>query len=120
MSYPDKRLITIFGCGGDRDRSKRPLMLEAALKNSHRVVVTSDNPRSEEPQEIINDIVGSLKNSAISSEVDREKAIESAIKSMQKDEVILIAGKGHEAYQEIKGVKHPFDDIKVAKKALGI
>ncbi|MBH48677.1 MAG: hypothetical protein CME71_10960 [Halobacteriovorax sp.] len=120
MSYPGKSLVTIFGCGGDRDKSKRPLMLEAALKNSSRVIVTSDNPRSEDPQVIISDIVGSLKNAAIICEVDRRKAIEFAIKSQHKDEVILIAGKGHEAYQEIKGVKHPFDDIKVAKEALGI
>tara|TARA_R110000868_G_scaffold55424_4_gene172308 strand:+ start:9021 stop:10346 length:1326 start_codon:yes stop_codon:yes gene_type:complete len=120
ISYPDKKLITIFGCGGDRDKSKRPLMLEAALKNSHQVIVTSDNPRSEDPQAIIDDIICGSKNTAITSEVDRKTAIESSIKMMSENDIVLIAGKGHETYQEIKGVKHAFDDIKIARKALGL
>ena len=119
ISYPDKKLVTIFGCGGDRDKLKRPLMLEAAITNSDRVVVTSDNPRSEQPEQIIADILAGTSYKNIETQVDRKIAIESTVRSMASDEIVLIAGKGHETYQEIRGVKHPFDDVKIVRDILG-
>lgn len=118
-AFPSAKLTVIFGCGGDRDRSKRPLMAQAVLGNSDNCIVTSDNPRTEEPQQIIEDIVAKL-NPRPQTIVDRKAAIESALKSAGRDEVILIAGKGHETYQEINGVRHPFDDLEVVKKFWGI
>jgi UDP-N-acetylmuramoyl-L-alanyl-D-glutamate--2,6-diaminopimelate ligase len=112
-------LITVCGCGGDRDRTKRPLMARAAFDGSNRVIFTSDNPRSEDPQEILNDMLAGLslaeKNNVLCI-IDRKEAIKTACALAQKDDVILIAGKGHEDYQIIKGVKHHFDDREVVRE----
>ncbi|UOF01032.1 UDP-N-acetylmuramoyl-L-alanyl-D-glutamate--2,6-diaminopimelate ligase [Bdellovibrio reynosensis] len=115
------RIWTIFGCGGDRDKGKRPLMAQMALKFSDHVVVTSDNPRTEDPKTIINDVVTGL--SANDSEkttviIDRKDAIFETVKKAASGDVILIAGKGHEDYQIIGKEKFPFSDVKVAQEAL--
>lgn len=114
------RIITVFGCGGDRDRTKRPLMGEAVAKYSDYSIVTSDNPRSEEPDKIIKDILPGLDKFSASYEivVDRKEAIGRAINMAQRDDLVLIAGKGHETYQEIKGKTYPFDDREIAKEFL--
>ncbi len=112
------RLVTVFGCGGDRDRSKRPLMGEAAAKHSHVCIVTSDNPRSEEAADIIAEIIpglGSVPHEVIEN---RRAAIEAAIENSFPGDIILIAGKGHETYQEIKGHRLHFDDREIARNAL--
>jgi UDP-N-acetylmuramoyl-L-alanyl-D-glutamate--2,6-diaminopimelate ligase len=106
-------VITVCGAGGNRDKGKRPLMAQEAVKQSDKVVITSDNPRFEEPQDIINDMLAGLtpqQMRKVVSIVDRKEAIRTACMLAQKGDVILIAGKGHEDYQEIKGVKHHFDD----------
>lgn len=111
---------TVFGCGGNRDKLKRPLMGKIATELSDNVIVTSDNPRNEDPSAIIDEIkVGITNNNYLVIE-DREKAIEEVIRKSQKNSVILIAGKGHEDYQEIGGIRHHFSDREVAKKYLGI
>jgi UDP-N-acetylmuramoyl-L-alanyl-D-glutamate--2,6-diaminopimelate ligase len=107
------KVITVCGAGGNRDKGKRPLMAQEAVKQSDRVIITSDNPRFEEPQDIINDMLAGLtpqQMKKVVSIVDRREAIRTATMMAQKGDVILIAGKGHEDYQEIKGVKHHFDD----------
>ncbi|MBO9666699.1 MAG: UDP-N-acetylmuramoyl-L-alanyl-D-glutamate--2,6-diaminopimelate ligase [Bdellovibrio sp.] len=115
------RIWTIFGCGGDRDKGKRPLMAEMALKYSDSVVITSDNPRTEEPQAIINDILKGVPDSEktkVSVKVDRKEAILETLKKAQDGDVILIAGKGHEDYQIIGTTKFPFSDVQVAQEAM--
>lgn len=114
------RVITVFGCGGDRDRSKRPLMGEAAGKGSDFVVLTSDNPRSEDPQKIIEDALPGLKSSGTpyTVEADRRKAIAIALAEAHKGDVVLIAGKGHEKVQVTREGTVPFDDVQVARDAL--
>ena len=112
------RLLLLFGCGGDRDRGKRPLMGEAATTCADLVVVTSDNPRSEEPASIIDDIKPGLKGAHYEIIPDRRTAIVSILKMATPGDVVLIAGKGHEPYMEIKGEKHPFSDIDEATAAL--
>lgn len=114
------QIITLFGCGGDRDKGKRPQMLKAALAFSDAVVVTSDNPRTEDPQKIIDDILAGRQDSAVNIivEIDRKKAIELAIKKARPKDIVLIAGKGHEDYQIIGTKKYPFDDYQVAKELL--
>ena len=112
-------VITVCGAGGNRDKGKRPLMAQEAVKQSDKVIITSDNPRFEEPQDIINDMLAGLnaqQMKKVISIVDRRKAIRTACMMAQKGDVILIAGKGHENYQEIKGVKHHFDDHEVVKE----
>ena len=111
-------VITVCGAGGNRDKGKRPLMAQEAVKQSDRVIITSDNPRFEEPQDIINDMLAGLtpqQKKKVVSIVDRKEAIRTACMMAQKGDVILIAGKGHEDYQEIKGVKHHFDDREVVR-----
>lgn len=108
-----ERLITIFGCGGDRDHGKRPKMGHIAAESSDIIIITSDNPRSEEPMSIIQEIKQGVpihlqKNTFV--QVDRKEAIRMAVSLTQKNDIIMIAGKGHEEYQEIKGEKHPFND----------
>lgn len=113
------KVITVCGAGGNRDKGKRPLMAQEAVKQSDIVIITSDNPRFEEPQDIINDMLACLNKEqmkTVISIVDRHEAIKTACMMAQKGDVILIAGKGHEDYQEIKGVKHHFDDKEEVKK----
>ncbi len=114
--FADKKLTIVFGCGGNRDRKKRPIMGEIAQKYGDRVVVTSDNPRDEVPEDIIAEIMAGLsERKNITVEVDRGLAIQKALTSASQ-EIILIAGKGHETYQEIKGTKHPFSDYDEVKR----
>ena len=113
-----EKIITVVGCGGDRDRTKRPIMAEVACTHSDRVVFTSDNPRSEEADAIIQDMENGLQPSArrkYISITDRKEAIKTAVALAGKEDIVLIAGKGHEKYQEIKGVKYPFDDKTILK-----
>ncbi len=110
------RIITLLGCGGNRDKTKRPLMGKAAVLNSDWVIFTSDNPRDEDPDKIIGDIVSGLTGNNFEVITDREQAIKKAVNMAGNDELIVIAGKGHEDYQEIKGRKIHFDDHEVAKK----
>lgn len=116
-------VITVCGAGGNRDKGKRPLMAQEAVKQSDKVIITSDNPRFEEPQDIINDMLAGLDDQQMKkvvSIVDRREAIRTACMLAQKGDVILVAGKGHEDYQEIKGVKHHFNDKEVLREAMGI
>ncbi len=117
------KVITVCGAGGNRDKGKRPLMAQEAVKQSDKVIITSDNPRFEEPQDIINDMLAGLnaqQMKKVLSITDRREAIRTAVMLAQKGDVILIAGKGHEDYQEIKGVKHHFDDKEVVRDAFGM
>ena len=111
-------VITVCGAGGNRDKGKRPLMAQEAVRQSDKVIITSDNPRFEEPQDIINDMLAGLNEQQmrkVISIVDRKEAIRTACMMAQKGDVVLVAGKGHETYQEIKGVKHHFDDKEVLR-----
>ena len=113
------KVITVCGAGGNRDKGKRPIMAQEAVKQSDKVIITSDNPRFEEPQDIINDMLAGLDQKQMKkvvSIVDRREAIRTACMLAEKGDVILIAGKGHEDYQEIKGIKHHFDDKEVVKE----
>ena len=117
------KVITVCGAGGNRDKGKRPLMAQEAVKQSDKVIITSDNPRFEEPQEIINDMLAGLdakQMKKVLSIADRREAIRTACMLAEKGDVILIAGKGHEDYQEIKGVKHHFDDKEVVREIFGL
>ncbi|UOQ43137.1 UDP-N-acetylmuramoyl-L-alanyl-D-glutamate--2,6-diaminopimelate ligase [Halobacillus salinarum] len=107
----------VVGCGGDRDRTKRPLMADVAMKYGTDVIFTSDNPRSEDPNEILRDMTNHLEGGYKVIE-DRREAIRSALASAEKGDVVLIAGKGHETYQEIDGIRHDFDDREVARELL--
>ncbi len=112
------RLHAVFGCGGDRDRGKRPLMGEIAARLADRVIVTSDNPRSEDPAAIIDEILVGSGND-VEHEVDRRVAIDLAIATAEPGDVVVIAGKGHEQGQEFEGGrKIPFDDVTVAREIL--
>jgi UDP-N-acetylmuramoyl-L-alanyl-D-glutamate--2,6-diaminopimelate ligase len=114
-----EQVITVVGCGGDRDRTKRPVMAEAACEYSDKAIFTSDNPRSEDPAQIIKDMEEGLSAAArrkYISIVDRKEAIKTAISLAKPEDIILIAGKGHEKYQEIKGVKNHFDDKEMVKE----
>lgn len=111
-------VITVCGAGGNRDKGKRPIMAQEAVKQSDKVIITSDNPRFEDPQDIINDMLAGLtpqQMTKVVSIVDRKEAIRTACMLAQKGDVILVAGKGHEDYQEIKGVKHHFDDKEIIR-----
>ena len=122
MEGKQGKIITVCGAGGNRDKGKRPLMAQEAVKQSDRVIITSDNPRFEEPQDIINDMLAGLDQKQMKkvvSIVDRKEAIRTAAMMAEKGDVILIAGKGHEDYQEIKGVKHHFDDREVVREIFG-
>ncbi|MDO8958243.1 MAG: UDP-N-acetylmuramoyl-L-alanyl-D-glutamate--2,6-diaminopimelate ligase [Rhodocyclaceae bacterium] len=111
------QLVCVFGCGGDRDAGKRPLMGAIAERLADRVILTSDNPRSENPQAIIAAIRAGMKNDVV-TEADRAAAIRQAVEEAAANDVILLAGKGHEPYQEIAGVRLPFSDLEIAKSAL--
>jgi UDP-N-acetylmuramoyl-L-alanyl-D-glutamate--2,6-diaminopimelate ligase len=109
-------VISVIGCGGNRDRTKRPLMAAIACKYSDKVILTSDNPRDEDPMEVIREMqkgVGPTEARKTLVMVDREEAIKTACMMAKEKDIILVAGKGHENYQEIKGVKYPFDDKEV-------
>jgi UDP-N-acetylmuramoyl-L-alanyl-D-glutamate--2,6-diaminopimelate ligase len=115
---PEKgRVITIFGCGGNKDRTKRPVMGEIATSLSDYTIITSDNPRFEDPMDIINEILEGVKTKG-NYEIDanRETAIKKGIEISRKGDIILICGKGHETYQEVKGVKSHFDDKEMIEK----
>ena len=118
FSLRKPRLICVFGCGGDRDRGKRPLAGEITTKLADEVIITSDNPRSEDPRGIINQIITGISRHNYSIEEDRTSAIYQAIHNARKGDVVLIAGKGSEAYQEINGQKNPFDDREIAQQVL--
>jgi UDP-N-acetylmuramoyl-L-alanyl-D-glutamate--2,6-diaminopimelate ligase len=114
-----EQLLTVVGCGGDRDKTKRPVMAEVACEYSDKVIFTSDNPRSEDPQEILNDMQKDLNTAGRRKSIsitDRKEAIKTAVAMAGKEDIVLIAGKGHEKYQEINGVKHHFDDKEILKE----
>ena len=114
------RVICLFGCGGNRDRAKRPIMGEIAGRFSDHVFITSDNPRNEEPMDIIASIEEGVKRSGTTYTIieNRREAIEKALDMAQKNDIILVAGKGHENYQEINGTKHHFDDREIVAELL--
>lgn len=117
----NEQVISVVGCGGDRDRTKRPLMAAIACKYSNKVILTSDNPRSEDPMEIIREMqkgVGPTEAKKTLVMVDREEAIKTACMMAKEKDIVLVAGKGHENYQEIKGVKYPFDDKEVLSRMI--
>jgi UDP-N-acetylmuramoyl-L-alanyl-D-glutamate--2,6-diaminopimelate ligase len=110
------KLICVFGCGGDRDKTKRPKMAQAVEKYADLAIVTSDNPRREAPKDIIKDVVKGFKSSKYISEVDRKMAIFKALDIASENDLVIIAGKGHETYQEIQGVRYPFNDAEVIQQ----
>ena len=115
----NEQVITVVGCGGDRDKTKRPVMGEVACEHSDKVIFTSDNPRSEDPVQILKDMEEGLSVTARRKYVtipDRMQAIKTAISMAQPEDIVLVAGKGHEKYQEINGVKHHFDDKEVVQE----
>jgi UDP-N-acetylmuramoyl-L-alanyl-D-glutamate--2,6-diaminopimelate ligase len=119
LRQPQQQLITVIGCGGDRDRTKRPIMAQVACKHSTMAILTSDNPRSEDPESILNEMEEGLKLIAKKRYLritDRREAIKVACTLAQPGDIVLVAGKGHETYQEIKGVKHHFDDREILKE----
>ncbi|MDW8331022.1 MAG: UDP-N-acetylmuramoyl-L-alanyl-D-glutamate--2,6-diaminopimelate ligase [Cyclobacteriaceae bacterium] len=119
----NEQVITVVGCGGNRDRAKRPLMASIAVKLSDKVVLTSDNPRDEDPMDIIREMQTGITPSESRKTLvipDREEAIKTACLMARENDIVLVAGKGHETYQEIKGVKHPFDDREVLKRMLAL
>jgi UDP-N-acetylmuramoyl-L-alanyl-D-glutamate--2,6-diaminopimelate ligase len=116
-------IITVVGCGGNRDKTKRPIMARESVERSDRVILTSDNPRFEEPQDILNDMLTGLTHQQQQQTInilDRREAIKTAINLAKPGDVVLIAGKGHETYQDIKGVKHHFDDSEVVGECFKI
>ena len=119
-TYTKGRVILVFGCGGDRDKTKRPIMGEIAGRIADYSIVTSDNPRTEDPNMIIKDIEKGISKTKGKYEiiVDRKEAIEKAIKMANKKDIVILAGKGHEPYQEINKVKHPFDERIIVKDIL--
>lgn len=119
LKKEDGKLICVFGAGGDRDPTKRPEMARAATKYADQLFVTSDNPRFENPDVIINQILtGFDQKEHVITQSDRKEAIQEAIKSAKSNDIVLIAGKGHEDYQDIRGTKHPFNDYEIAEAAL--
>ena len=119
-SFAKARVIALFGCGGDRDRAKRPLMGEIGGRNADYVIVTSDNPRSENPEAIIRSIEDGVKKTGTPyvAILDRREALKYALDMMKEDDILVVAGKGHENYQEINGVKHHFDDKEIVEELL--
>jgi UDP-N-acetylmuramoyl-L-alanyl-D-glutamate--2,6-diaminopimelate ligase len=119
LKQGNEQVITVVGCGGDRDKTKRPVMGEVACEHSDKVIFTSDNPRSEDPQQILADMEGGLSVSSRRKYVaitDRAQAIKTAISMAKPADIVLVAGKGHEKYQEINGVKHHFDDKEIVQE----
>ncbi len=117
----NEELITVVGCGGDRDKTKRPIMAKIASELSTKAIFTSDNPRTENPETIIEEMEKGVEAQNFKKTVsilDRKQAIKTACQFAQANDIILIAGKGHETYQEINGVRHDFDDLKIVKELL--
>jgi UDP-N-acetylmuramoyl-L-alanyl-D-glutamate--2,6-diaminopimelate ligase len=115
----NEQVITLVGCGGDRDAAKRPIMAEIACDYSNKIILTSDNPRSENPEDILNQMQAGISPVEMKKTLrisDRKEAIRTAVAFAKEGDIILIAGKGHEKYQEIAGVKHPFDDFEIVKE----
>lgn len=115
----NEQVITLVGCGGDRDAAKRPIMAQIACEYSNKVILTSDNPRSENPEDILNQMQAGISPAEMKKTLrisDRKEAIKTAVAFAKEGDIILIAGKGHEKYQEISGVKHPFDDFEIVKE----
>ena len=119
--YTQEKVICVFGCGGDRDKGKRPIMGSISGTLADYTIITSDNPRTEKPEEIIQEIEIGIKKTKSSYEciIDRKKAIEKALKMANKKDIVVIAGKGHETTQEINGKKYPFDEREIVKEILG-
>ena len=120
-SYTRGKVISVFGCGGDRDKGKRPVMGEISGRIADFTFITTDNPRTENPEQIIKDIEDGIKKSKGNYKivVDRTEAIKEAIKMANKIDIIVLAGKGHETYQEINGEKIPYDERKIIKEIIG-
>ncbi len=117
----NEQVITVVGCGGDRDKTKRPIMAKVAGEWSDKIILTSDNPRTEDAEQILKDMEAGLNSAAKRkslSILDRKEAIKTAVMMANKEDIILVAGKGHEKYQDINGVKHPFDDKKILAELL--
>ncbi len=117
----NEQLITVVGCGGNRDKTKRPIMASIAAELSNKVILTSDNPRNENPDSIIQEMeqgIAAQNYKKSLSITDRKQAIKTACQLAHPNDIILIAGKGHETYQEIQGVRHDFDDMKTVKEIL--
>ena len=115
----NEQVITVIGCGGNRDALKRPEMARIACEMSDLAILTSDNPRNEKPEDILNDMLKGCEGFNVKkylSIVDRKEAIKTAVRMAKSGDIILVAGKGHEKYQEVNGVKHPFDDLQVLKE----
>jgi len=122
-SAAGREIITVFGCGGDRDKTKRPEMAQVSAKYSNKIIVTSDNPRFEEPEQIIEDIKSGFTVSERARALfitDRREAIRTAAALAKPGSLILVAGKGHENYQDVKGVKHHFDDKEIIQEIFDI
>lgn len=120
-NYTRGKLICVFGCGGDRDTTKRPIMGEISGNIADFTIITSDNPRTEKPEDIINEIEKGIKKSKgnYTKITDRKEAIKYAINMATKIDIIVLAGKGHETYQEINGKKYPMDERQIVKEILG-
>ena len=120
-AYTQGRVICVFGCGGDRDKTKRPRMGEVAGRVADYTIITTDNPRTEKPEDIIAQIEEGTSKTKGKYEVivDRKQAIKKAIEMMNTKDILILAGKGHETYQEINGVKNPFDEREIIKEILG-
>jgi UDP-N-acetylmuramoyl-L-alanyl-D-glutamate--2,6-diaminopimelate ligase len=119
----NEQVITVIGAGGDRDKTKRPEMTQEAIAGSDKVILTSDNPRTEEPAQIIRDMetgIGAADKNKVISIENRREAIKTATLIAQPGDIILVAGKGHESYQEVNGVRHHFDDVEELKNCFGI
>jgi UDP-N-acetylmuramoyl-L-alanyl-D-glutamate--2,6-diaminopimelate ligase len=117
----NEQLITVVGCGGNRDKTKRPIMASIASELSDKVILTSDNPRNEDPDAILREMevgVTAENYKKVLAITDRKQAIKTACQLAQPNDIVLIAGKGHETYQEINGVRHDFDDMKIVKEIL--
>ena len=111
-----EKIITVVGCGGNRDKAKRPLMAQVSCEHSDKVILTADNPRNEKPEDILKDMEAGINAAAKRKYIiitDRREAIKTAVSLSSKEDIVLIAGKGHEKYQEVNGVKYEFDDKKV-------
>jgi UDP-N-acetylmuramoyl-L-alanyl-D-glutamate--2,6-diaminopimelate ligase len=117
-AFPEHRLKVLFGCGGDRDRTKRPLMATTVEKWASEIIITSDNPRSEDPERIIDDIVQGIKHKPFRRLADRPQAVREAFTQLKEEEILLLAGKGHEDYILINGIKHHYSDIEEVENFL--